>query len=313
MKFHKMQDKPKTKRNAERNKVVTLAAQCLFTDNQCGLHVVIDDGNWNLAPDYLDELTGSPSTFIVKTRHGAGSQTFELSDADVNAARTILHYYVFADRDERLAFRKAFTRKWKKMHKELFQFGAFKVIPNMEYWKRFNMEDLKVLPETDPEAIYWHGHGKYQPYVAMLNAHMPDIGTPTRSRMFALFTDISTVYYDVYNNGGCNLDGPHQDRIDTIKKHIEFDYKKAIRDRVYLEAKMNEAVELIKAEPLRDVLNFPVYTVYQDFMNSTLSNYRKTKNFTSVTFAEREECHKWIGHRIQNWNWKWIPKPGGPR
>ena len=306
----------KTQRNPKRDVAVKLAAQCLHTENQCGLHVMLDDGNYGLAEQYYEDVTTKTFEFARRKRFvGGGYSVGEiyLSEGDVNAAKTILQYYCEADPVERRQFRKSLKRKYEQMFRVLFAENSHKPIPNMEYWSVFDIKDLKVVHGID--AVYWNGHGEEQPYVAMLNQYTPNIGSPT-TEPIDLFIAIQRVYYDIYNNGGGNLfdrDQPLKAYVDTVKKAIAFDLRKAADSKTYLEEKTTEAFRLVKSHPLDEVLNFPIYTVYQNWDGSTLAGYAKNNKFKPVTFADEKDMLEWIGHRLNNWNWKWIPKPGGSK
>ena len=195
----------KTQRNPKRDVAVKLAAQCLHTENQCGLHVMLDDGNYGLAEQYYEDVTTKTFEFARRKRFVGGGYSIGeiyLSEGDVNAAKTILQYYCEADPVERRQFRKSLKRKYEQMFRVLFAEGSHKPIPNMEYWSVFDIKDLKVV--YGHEAIYWNGHGEEQPYVEMLNQYTPDIGSPEEDeiRLFIAifwFNLIFVSYFSLIN------------------------------------------------------------------------------------------------------------------
>lgn len=78
-------------------------------------------------------------------------------------------------------------------------------------------------------TTYWEGNGKYQDQATALQALIPDEGKAADPSI-ELSRCISNIYYDCYNNGGCNLDR----RLDEI--HYIIRYKDQIVARVGEEA-----------------------------------------------------------------------------
>lgn len=62
---------------------------------------------------------------------------------------------------------------------------------------------------------YWNGEGLYQNELNKISENIPDIGM-TNNKYMNLYITANNVYYDVYNNGGCNLDNYEED----IKKYV---------------------------------------------------------------------------------------------
>lgn len=58
---------------------------------------------------------------------------------------------------------------------------------------------------------YWEERGKYQAQADILNKMIPDEGESTDTRI-ELYRCVCNIYYDLYNNGGCNLTNPVRKR-----------------------------------------------------------------------------------------------------
>lgn len=54
------------------------------------------------------------------------------------------------------------------------------------------------------EKTYWNSLGKYQDEVDRINKLVPSRGR-TDNRYMNLFLVASNLYYDMYNNDGCNI------------------------------------------------------------------------------------------------------------
>ena len=54
-----------------------------------------------------------------------------------------------------------------------------------------------------PKKIYWNNSGKYQKEYDELKEHVPQWGESDNAAIEAV-RRIGNVYYDLYNNGGCN-------------------------------------------------------------------------------------------------------------
>ena len=86
------------------------------------------------------------------------------------------------------------------------------------------------MTKTKKAKTYWEGNGRYESVYQNLMANLvPEEGrAPTPHG--ALLSAISRVYYDWYNNGGCNLDtGRFQLALYTIRDWYEEIDAKATR------------------------------------------------------------------------------------
>lgn len=151
---------------------------------------------------------------------------------------------------------------------------------------------------------YWERKGKYQKWYNEFSKGLPGIGQ-TNNDYANLVVNIASLYYDVYNNGACNIkSGVKDERIEQVKKHVTLNKQRLSNcDYEYLEEKVNEVFELVMAKP-KDELHFDVFTVYQDFHGKRVSRRKVNKNFTAVTFGDFNDCEEWYKHRIENVNWK---------
>lgn len=67
------------------------------------------------------------------------------------------------------------------------------------------------------EQSYWCGNGKYQEMNDALAKHIPGYGE-SEDKWIELLRCATNIYYDCYNNGGCNLGV----RIDELHKIVQY-------------------------------------------------------------------------------------------
>lgn len=158
---------------------------------------------------------------------------------------------------------------------------------------------------------YWGNYGKYQKELDKLNELTPDCGM-TENKYINLFLTISNIYYDVYNNGGCNLRdnypkrienylAPFSDELKTLRLNVTLNTLiKNFKNEEKLEAFMDEVIMYLQDKDLE----YKMYTVFFNHETEELSKVEK-EGFNRITFGLEDVYKDWIRVRI-GWNYKWI-------
>lgn len=159
---------------------------------------------------------------------------------------------------------------------------------------------------------YWNGNGTHKDVQKKLEAVAPSWGM-TDNRYVNLYLAASNVYYDVYNNGGCNLRDAY---IPTIEEHIKpfagelkslrFDVKdetliRNLKKEEKLEAFIDEVLLFLADKDL----SYTKYTLYFD-NNQNLLSETEQDGFSVITFGIEEEYLSWKNHRVTNWGFQVI-------
>lgn len=74
------------------------------------------------------------------------------------------------------------------------------------------------MTEDKLENTYWNNKGKYQKQADILQEFVPEQGSSEYTDI-ELFRIASNVYYDIYNNGGCNLDRSRKGEFKILQAH----------------------------------------------------------------------------------------------
>ena len=95
-------------------------------------------------------------------------------------------------------------------------------------------------------GTYWNNNGKHQEWVEKINDTMPSM-YDTDNYYMNVFIAFSNIYYDIYNNGGGNIeDGCYDDSLRMLYNFLglgNFNWYQAAHDFDYLEDKANEIFE----------------------------------------------------------------------
>ena len=108
-------------------------------------------------------------------------------------------------------------------------------------------------------GTYWNNNGKHQEWVEKINDTMPSM-YDTDNYYMNVFIAFSNIYYDIYNNGGGNIeDGCYDDSLRMLDNFLglgNFNWYQAAHDFDYLEDKANEVFEKLidKLEELKKVI-----------------------------------------------------------
>lgn len=70
------------------------------------------------------------------------------------------------------------------------------------------------------EQSYWNNTGKYNQWAKDLSGKGPMIGTETNNPAMNAFLETVNLYYDYYNNGGCNLTQDSFDSLNELVKEV---------------------------------------------------------------------------------------------
>ena len=117
---------------------------------------------------------------------------------------------------------------------------------------------------------YWNEKGLFQSFVNMLEPRLPGIGY-TSNVYVNIFIAMSHLYYDAYNNGGCNIEDCY---MGDFRKHVvlyldgKVDLDAFIDgNSAKMEAMMNDAIYYIKDKNLE----FPLYSCWVNHREQTVS------------------------------------------
>ena len=135
-------------------------------------------------------------------------------------------------------------------------------------------------------GIYWNNNGKYQKFVDEKLKTIPDMYF-TDNEYMNLFIEINNLYYDVYNNGGCNLTLNKVQRIKSVIKN--FSFKKCISDHNYLEERTDEVFEYLQNKDL----SFENHGFWNEWKNSLISlNKQEGENWSYITCGTKDNMEK---------------------
>lgn len=133
---------------------------------------------------------------------------------------------------------------------------------------------------------YWNSDGKYQKFVNEILKTIPDMYL-TDNEYMNLFIEVNNVYYDIYNNGGCNLKSDKTTRIKSVIKN--FKISKAISDRDYLEDIADNIFEYLMDKDL----TFENHGFWNEWKNSLISlNEQTGENWSYITCGTKENMEK---------------------
>lgn len=162
------------------------------------------------------------------------------------------------------------------------------------------------------ENCYWNDNGKYQNELERLNKLTPSWGKTTNPYL-DLFLVSSGLYYDVYNNGGCNIRDCYVDDIEKCIKPFADDIKginfnctlntivKNLNNEEKLEKFMDDVIEFVSDKDL----SYDKYLAYFDNDKKILS-YEKQESLREISFGNKEDFEDWTNHRINAWNFKVV-------
>ena len=153
------------------------------------------------------------------------------------------------------------------------------------------------------ENTYWNESGKYQGFVKELEDRIPGIGYTSNVHV-NLFIAMSHLYYDAYNNGGCNIEDCY---MRDYRRHIKpylgdkvdpeaFIYGNSVK----MEAMMDLAIEHIKEKHLE----FPVYSCWANHTERAISMVEpvgiedEKSAWFKITFGDMDDLREWAkGYR----------------
>ena len=135
-------------------------------------------------------------------------------------------------------------------------------------------------------GTYWNSNGKYQKFVDEKLKTIPDMYF-TDNEYMNLFIEINNLYYDIYNNGGCNF---RLDKVTRIKSVIKnFKISKAISDYDYLEEITDRIFEYLMDKDL----TFENYGFWNEWKNSLISlNKHEGENWSYITCGTKDNMKK---------------------
>ena len=141
-------------------------------------------------------------------------------------------------------------------------------------------------------GTYWNNNGKHQEWVERINDTIPSM-YDTDNYYMNVFIAFSNIYYDIYNNGGGNIeDGCYDDSLRLLDNFLglgNFNWYQASHDFDYLEDKANEVFEKLIAQDL----SFENYGFWNEWKNSLISlNKQEGENWSYITCGTKENMEK---------------------
>lgn len=146
---------------------------------------------------------------------------------------------------------------------------------------------------------YWNHEGKYQEWVNKIEETTPSM-YDTDNKYMNIFLAFSNIYYDIYNNGGGNIEDCYMDKVSIIEDFLgrgNFDCDRAIFDKEYLEEKANE----IFGKLMEQDLSFENHGFWNEWRNRKISMTEQvgedwiyitcgTEENVKKEFEERQRC-----------------------
>lgn len=161
----------------------------------------------------------------------------------------------------------------------------------------------------------------------------------TENKFVNAYLAVNKIYYDIYNNGGCNLvddsmdynsnyryleklivkilDGEvgHKFGYINLAKSIEsiyFDlmYEDSNGEYIKLENFVDEIYPILASKDL----DFKIYKVYQEYEKEKLTfddMLGHQEGWSIVTFGLEKDWDEWIRHRLEQWNFEMINVENG--
>lgn len=147
---------------------------------------------------------------------------------------------------------------------------------------------------SNMENTYWNDNGKYQAFVNALEERIPSIGYTTN--VYAnLFIAMSHLYYDAYNNGGCNIEDCY---MRDYRQHIEPYLGSQVDPQTFIDGnvpKIEAMMDLAIAYICEKDLDFPVYTFWINHMKRAISTVSPPEGFDEksewlkISFGDKDD------------------------
>lgn len=146
-------------------------------------------------------------------------------------------------------------------------------------------------------GTYWTKNGKYQEWVNKISETMPDMYN-TDNKYMNVFIAFCNIYYDVYNNGGGNIeDGCYDNEVRLIEDFIGFEnfrWSMCCSDEEYLEEKANEIFEKLMNEDL----SFENHGFWNEWKERKISmSKQEGENWKYITCGTMENTKKEFENR----------------
>ena len=126
-------------------------------------------------------------------------------------------------------------------------------------------------------GTYWNNSGKYQKWVDNILKSVPDMYL-TDNEYMNTFIEMNNLYYNIYNNGGCNFKEDKVKRIKAIVKN--FKISKARTDYDSLEDIANDVFDFL----MNKDLSFENYGFWNEWNKRIISLTEKVgENWLYIT------------------------------
>jgi len=147
------------------------------------------------------------------------------------------------------------------------------------------------------KLTYWNNHGKHQKQADELGKLVPDFGY-TSNENLNLYITISNLYYDAYNNGGCNvLDCYAKDfnrYVVPLLPDVCLDAFAECRERE-IEGYVDRALEYLAGKDF----SCQLYLVFYNYDEEKMSlEEQDGPGWKSVSFGSEVERDKWLNNMV---------------
>ena len=143
---------------------------------------------------------------------------------------------------------------------------------------------------------YWENNGKYQNYVDLMEASIPNYGY-TDNGVVNAFLALSHLYYDHFNNGGGNIEDCYLNAIDKYIIPIipNFNTDAFLGSDEATEQEMNRCLEILKGFSPNGV-DIPLVTIWFSHDKEQLSLRRPNNDegWFNITFGCEASCTEWV-------------------
>lgn len=162
------------------------------------------------------------------------------------------------------------------------------------------------------ENTYWNEKGKFQKEADTILNLMPNVGK-TSNPFLNLFITATGLYYDVYNNGGCNIREcfmrdienyikPYASELDGINfKCTDQTILKNLKTLPKLEKFIDSVVSFVSSKDL----SYDKYSAYFSNKDEVIS-FESKEGLDVVTFGNKKDFDEWVNHRVDVWLFKIV-------
>lgn len=150
------------------------------------------------------------------------------------------------------------------------------------------------------EKSYWNEEGKYQAFCDEALNKAPSFGYTSNIYLNSLIA-MSHLYYDVYNNGGGNIEDVYQRDFNKYVKPLfpQFEIQDFINgNEMKIEQTMDRLLEYLQDKPL----DYQAYTIWWSYDDKVLTRVepldKSGYDLSPLTFGEQERLNRWCAEQV---------------